>query len=267
MDELYAFLFAGLFILLMLFVFFGGTPYEPINGYVNGGDNVTPSGNLTWKIIDLGDISISEQNLKKKETLSEEYEVFNGLFFGKKSYKAKYEVDEKILNNLEGATLTYFVEDTNKYGELKVKFNNETLYSGEQIIGKCEYDVEPGKENLIEIETTSSGWRIWAPSTYLISNISMNLNYKLKEYPEHEFLVSNYIHKNLKKSELLFRFVGGDDELKVELNNQTIYQGIPETEHNVVEVLSIKGGENKIVFSSEGEVELEDVLVRLYYYK
>ncbi len=267
MDELYAFLFGGLFILLMLFIFFGGASYGPVSNYTNGEDNVTPSGELTWKNINLQDITISEQELTKKETITEAYEVFNGLFFGKKFYKAHYEAEDKILNNLESAKFTYSVKDTNRYGELKVSFNNKTLNSGDLVIGKYEHDVELLKENIIEMKTTSSGWKIWAPSTYIISNISMELDYKLKDYPEYEFFVSDYIHRNLKKGELMFKFVGGNDELEIRLNNKTIYKEMPHSGTNIIELLNTKEGENKMVFSSEGEVELENVRVRLYYYQ
>lgn len=267
MDELYAFLFGGLFILLMLFVFFGGASYGPVTNDTNGADNVTFPDELKWRDINLGDIEISEQELTKKETITQDYEIFNGLFFGKKIYKAQYEADEEILSNLESASFTYSIKDTNRYGEMEVRFNNETLNSGDLMIGNYKHDVEPDKRNVIEMETSSSGWKIWAPSTYIISNVSMNLNYNLKDYPEHEFFVSDYIHKNLKKSEMLFRFGGGSDELEIELNNKTFYKEMPHSGTNSVEVLNIKEGENKITFSSEGEVELQEVKVRLHYYK
>jgi len=267
MDELYAFLFGGLFILLMLFVFFSGVSYNPAITNTNETDNATAHAELTWKNINLGDIGISEQKLTKTETITQKYEIFNGLFFGKKVYKAQYEIDENILSNLESASLTYSIEDTNRYGEIEVRFNNKTVNSGNLMIGNYKHNVEPNKTNVIEMETSSSGWKIWAPSTYIISNVSMNLNYNLKEYPEYEFFVSDYIHKNLKKSEMLFRFAEGNDELEIKLNNKTIYKELPHTGTNTIEILNIKKGENKIAFLSEGKVILEGVLLRLYYYE
>jgi len=266
MDELYAFLFAGLFILLMLFIFFGvyqPAPYYPPKNNIT---NITPPGNLTWKIIDLGDISISKQNLRKRETISESYKVSNGLFFGENSYRASYRVDKKILDNLEKASFSYSVKDSNKYGDLKIRFNNQTLHEGKQMIGKYSYEVELKEENIIEIRTTSSGWKIWAPSVYLLSNISMDLNYILQEYPRYDFYVSNYIYRNLKKSEIIFDFIEGEGELAITFNNETIYEEFPKTGISIVELINIRENKNEIVFSSEKNIKLENVKIRLYYY-
>jgi hypothetical protein len=270
MDELYAFLFVGLFIFLMLFIFFGGVSYTP--GYLynyteNGKDNLTNvSENLKWNIINLGDILISKKDFKKKDTISEEIKIYNGLFFGKYVFKAKHNINETVLNNLKSATLSFSVKDTNNYGDLYVRFNNISLYTGKPIIGKYEFNVTPKKENLIEIETSSSGWKIWAPSTYLISDLSINFGYSLKEYPEYKFLVSNYLFKNLYKGEILFESENIEDKLIIKLNNETVYDKFPYKGINLFSLLNLKEGENKLMFLSEGNIELKNVRIRLYYY-
>jgi hypothetical protein len=269
MDELYAFLFASLFILLMLFVFFGyHQPYTPLK--VVEPENITNITNisegLNWKTIYLGDITISKKEFEKKETIANEVEVSNGLFYGERDFKIKYEVENEILNNLVDAELSYYIKDTNNYGDLEVKFNNITLDYGKLIAGKYRYKVNPNNENIIEFKTTSSGWKIWAPSMYLISNLSMNLKYVTKEYPSYKFYVSNFIHKNLYKSEILFNFVSAEDKILIILNNETIYEGIPKVKVNSIEFFNLKEGYNNILFISNATAKLENVRVRLYYY-
>lgn len=270
MDELYAFLFAGLFILLMLFIFFGGSSYTMLpaqieNKTIQNMSNISKD-ILKWRTINLGDISIYKQKINKRESISKRFEVFSGLFFGNKDFKAKYDVESKILNNLEKATLSFFIEEANNYGYLKVKFNNFSIYKGKPIIGKYEFNINPKKENFIEIEATSSGWKIWAPNMYIISNISINFDYILREHPEYKFFVPRYIYQNLYKSEIIFDFIDGKEELIITFNNKTIYKEFPKTKVNTIELINVKEGENKVAFFSEGNIKLEDVKVRLYYY-
>lgn len=269
MDELYAFLFAGLIILLMLFVFFGGATYTPttINQPNATKINKTPKGNLTWKTMELGDIEILQKELEKKEIISKKFEVHNGIFFGKDFYKAKYDVEKSILNTLNNASLSYSIEDTNNYGELETKFNNITLYEGSPAIGEYNFNINPKEKNEIEITTTSSGWKIWAPSEYIISNLSIDMNYKLKKYPKYEFFVSDYIHNNLRKGQLVFKAEETNAKLNITLNNQTVYEQVPHSGTNIFELINLKEGRNEIKFFSEENLKLEDVRIRLYYYK
>ena len=260
MDELYAFLFAGLFILLMLYIFFGGTKTTyPIN-------ETNISGKVNLKTIELGNIAFKEQKLEKKEILGD-FRVSNGVFFGKSSYKRRFEIEDYILKTLENSTLSFNVKDTNNYGELYIILNNETIFKNRALLGNYKLNISPRKENVIEFETSSSGWKIWAPSVYDISNLSIEMDYSFKEIPRYTFFVPEYIYKNLNKCELLFDFISADEEFNITLNNQTEYSGIPEFPVKVVPLENIKEGKNLISFSSNGEVKLKNARIRLFYYE
>ena len=267
MDELYAFLFAGLFILLMLFVFFGSKPYVPEEIQPNLTNATNISGNLSWKTIYLGDIAISKKKLEKKEIVATNVTISNGLFYGERKFKIRYLVEDGILNTLADAELSYSIKDTNNYGELEVKFNNVTLEHGKLIAGNYKHKINLSRENIIEFRTTSSGWKIWAPSVYLISNISINLEYITEKYPVYKFYVSDYIYRNLYKSEILFNFVSAEDKISIIVNNETIYSKIPEMEVNSVEFYNLENGFNSVAFVSNATAELKNVRIRLYYYR
>ena len=92
------------------------------------------------------------------------------------------------------------------------------------------------------------------------------MDYSFKEIPRYTFFIPEYIYKNLDKCELLFDFISADEEFNITLNNQTEYSGMPETRAKVVPLENIKEGKNLISFSSTGEMKLENVKLRLFYY-
>ena len=259
MDELYAFLFAGLFILLGLFVFFGGFESEPYeNGY---------TGEYNWEIIELGNIALEEQTIEKKEILEDKFEIYNGILSRNAPYKRRFEVEEYILENLDNATLSFEVEDTNSYGNLYIILNNETIFNSLALLGDYNLGINPKEENVIKFKARSSGWKIWAPTVYIISNLSIETGYTFKEIPRYEFFVSGYIYKNLYECELNFGFIGADEELNITLNNQTEYRSMPDTGINTIKLKNIKEGKNLISFSSIGEMKLENANLKLFYYR
>ncbi len=262
MDELYAFLFAGLFILLMLFVFFGGPRIEPYTPLENGS-----TGEFNWKIIELGDVALEEQKVEKKEILDGLFKIRNGIFSGKPPYKRRFEVEKYILENLDNATLSFTVKDTNNYGKLYVILNNETLVKKSAPLGKYTLNMAPIEENYLEFKAGSSGWKIWAPTVYIISNLSIETDYSFKEIPRYEFFISEYIYKNFYECKLQFDFIESNEKFNISLNNQTEYNGIPDSRVNVIKLKNIKEGKNLISFSSDGKVKLENAKLKLFYYK
>lgn len=262
MDELYAFLFAGLFILLMLFVFFGGSETGPYIPYEN-----ESTGEYNWKTIELGNIALEEQRVEKKELLDEVFEVSNGILLRKAPYKRMFEVEDYILENLDNATLSFVVENTNSYGGLYITLNNDTLLKKPVPLGKYTLNINPIEENFLEFKACSSGWKIWAPTVYIISNLSIETDYSFKEIPRYEFFVSEYIYKNFYECEIYFDFIESDEEFNITLNNQTEYTGIPDSRVNTRKLKNIKEGKNLISFSSAGEVKLENAKLKLFYYK
>ncbi|RLJ00261.1 MAG: hypothetical protein DRP06_02245 [Candidatus Aenigmatarchaeota archaeon] len=266
MDELYAFLFAGLGIMLLLMVFFGGgISYitDPSAEY----KNETFPDNLEWKTIELGTVSLREQNGEKTEILEKEFAVHKGLFAGNLGYSRRFKIDEFLIENMDKTILSFEVKNTNNYGSLSMKLNNETLMNENTIRGKYDFELNSSENNVIEFETSSSGWKIWAPAVYLISNLSLKTEYSFREFPEYDFFVSKYIYNNQYKSELVFDFMNADREFNITFNNKTIYSDIPLSRVTKINLEDIKKGSNKIRFSSDGEATLENVVIQIYYYR
>ncbi len=266
MDELYAFLFAGLAIMLLLMVFFGGgisyTTDSPAKY-----ENETFPNDLKWKTIELGTVSLREQSGEKTEIIENEFAVHRGIFAGNLEYAKRFEIDEFMLENMDKTTLSFDVKNTNNYGSLSVILNNETLMNENVIRGKYTFELNSLEKNIIEFETSSSGWKIWAPSVYIISNLSLRTEYSFREFPEYDFFISKYIYNNQYKTELVFDFMGADREFNITFNNKTIYSDMPLTRVTKINLEDVKEGPNKISFSSDGEATLENTIIRVYYYR
>lgn len=264
MDELYAFLFGGLLIILGLFVFFGGN-YDYSIGPGEGGDIEKPE--LSWRVVELGDISLKEQKMQKIKKLSDEFEVHNGVLSGNSKYIVQFELEPEIIESEEESFLNFFIKDTNNYGDLNIRLNNQTLLESSALRGEYRIPIDVREENKLEVEVDSSGWKIWAPSIYIISNTTTETLYSFKETPEEEFFLSEYLYKNLHKCELVFDLVEANDLLEISINDKEEYSEVPYTKTNVLELTNIEEGKNKISFFSEGDVVLENVIIRIFYYQ
>ncbi|OYT43259.1 MAG: hypothetical protein B6U88_01565 [Candidatus Aenigmarchaeota archaeon ex4484_56] len=267
MDELYAFLFAGLFIMLMLFIFFGGgieVKHHPITQENLSENSHNEEGNLTWKTIELGTIQAKKEIIEDRINLEKSLSVSNGIFFGNQEYSKKFKV---IPENLNKSTMHFNIDDTNNYGRLIISLNNHTIFNNKAIRGEYDLDIQNEKENYIYIKTTSSGWKIWAPSIYKISNLSVNLQYNILKNPEYNFDVPYYIYKNFYKGVLKFDYINSTQNFSIILNNNTVYNGTPTHKSNTIEFsrYDIFPKENKIEVVSEGDYRLERTEILLYY--
>ncbi|MCK4429120.1 MAG: hypothetical protein KAU95_01995 [Candidatus Aenigmarchaeota archaeon] len=258
MDELYAFLFAGLGMMLMLFIFFGGIPLTE--------DESETGKDMKYRIIELGDISVEEEAKEVIQLLDDGFEIYNGVLFGSVGYNRKFDVSEKVLENLDKAVISFDIDKTNNYGELTVIVNNNTLYCNSSPLGNYDFDIIPVKENLINIKTHSSGWKVWAPSVYEISNLSLYLLYSVKESSGYEFDVPSFVYSKFHKGEIMFTPIKATEEIKILINGDEVYEAVP-TNKEVITFSKefAEPGENQIEFLSDGEYLLENVKIRMFY--
>ncbi|MEA3229982.1 MAG: hypothetical protein U9P44_03630, partial [archaeon] len=77
---------------------------------------------------------------------------------------------------MESVVLRFTVDDSNDYGNMKVYFNDETVFDNRTEKGQ-RYEMEFKNilgYNEIRIEAHSSGFRLWAPTTYVLSDIHVS---------------------------------------------------------------------------------------------
>jgi hypothetical protein len=267
MDELYAFLFAGLMIIFLLFAFFGGPSVDLNYGSHSGTDKDYTSNNITWKEIPLGDIISKERTMQTTDLIEDNLSVQSGFFFGSREYSRKVEIDPYVANNLNYATLNFRIEDTNNYGLLNVSIDNKTVFMENPLRGTYSVNLSKmNKASVIYIKTESSGWRVWAPSMYDISNMSLDTSYTTKETPQYEFDVPHYVYSTFYKGEIKFDSIYPID-LKVFLNGDPVF-----SKANTFGKATITLSKNDLVpekniieFESVKDFRLENAKIYLYY--
>lgn len=266
MDELYAFLFGGLAIMFLLFAFFGG-PHVDLNYGTESGGTDYQADNLTWKEVDLGDVISKERTVSSSELLENNLSVQNGFFFGSREYARQIDEDPYIVNNFNNATISFNVADTNNYGFLDVSINNQSLMTESPLKGRYAINLSKlNKTSVLYIRTTSSGWRVWAPSKYDLTNLSLNVVYTTKETPSYDFDVPHYVYNSFYKGELKFDSIYPVD-LKVLVNGDVVYHNMRTYGRTTISLSKKNIGPetNAIEFDSTDDFRLEGAKINLYY--
>lgn len=190
----------------------------------------------------------------KKTVLSEKNITIKNGFGGRKAYENTFYIEWPEI--VEKAEIELEVHDTNLYGNLLIFLNGELIYENLTRPGKIVIDLNVSKlkeNNKIMIFASSSGWRLWAPTTYILSFNLTTYFFDLKK-KELSFLIGKEA-QTLK----LLRFVWlvekreGDGNLIVRFNGKEIYRGkekAPMIDLDPKE-FEIKKGENLLEFYTE----------------
>jgi len=267
MDELYAFLFAGLMIIFLLFAFFGGPKVDLNYGGSSDVDKDYTANNITWKEVALGDIISKERTVQATDLLESNLSVQNGFFFGSREYARKVEIDPYIASNLNYATLNFKVDNTNNYGLLNVSIDNRTVFMENPLRGAYSVNFSKlDKASVIYLKTESSGWRVWAPSMYEISNMSLDTIYTTKETPQYDFDVPHYVYGTFYKGEIKFDSIYPVD-LKVFMNGDPVFSKANTFGKTTIALnkKNIVPEANTVEFESVKDFRLENAKIYLYY--
>lgn len=193
--------------------------------------------------------------------------VYNGLLYGKHYLAFSAEPGNPV-----EAWVSFNVSSTNRYGLLVVRAGNCTLYEGRP--EKGHYDI-PVPSNCLTnrtevlIATTSSGWRLWAPSFYNISSASLKLRKYVSNPARLKFSLDGETYNGFQQGVLMIYFGYVDSNVTVRVNNREVYRGHADYETtvkfgkmdarkgtNIIEILPSQGGlirgraELEIMFSS-----------------
>jgi hypothetical protein len=174
--------------------------------------------------------------------------------------KISFDVGE--LESVERGKISIEVFNTNLYGPLIIYLNGKEIFSNYTPIGRYEIAFNISllreKNNLLEIGCGSSGWKLWAPTMYILSlNLSVDkLQLKKRTY---YFILGEEV-QSLTGSRLVFSIDKrkGEGNLIVRINGKEIYRGkdvsplIDFSWHDV----ALRKGENIIEFLVERNTEI-----------
>jgi len=279
MDEFYAFLFAGLAIILGFAILFGGEIVETDTGVgIDTGveTELTTGGNTTtsWRVIKINDgqeFKVGPRSyllLKKVDTRS-------GLLFGDSENKLSFEIDRDLLTDLGDVTLTFRVDNTNEYGNLIIKLNGKVVFEETVISGATpKVDITPEllrEENIIEVSAASSGWRIWAPTVYQLSDLKLNVELAKDQFPTFTFDVKSTEAEKFMQGRIKYRVEKRIGNLTITLNDVQIYNAQPREHYIYTQDFYAnltRIGKNYLQFRTlDGFATLSEGEVRIYYRK
>jgi hypothetical protein len=172
-------------------------------------------------------------------------------------------------------------------GMLRVSLNGNMIYEGMAnpfpVINIDKTSLQP--VNIISLEVSPVGWRFWTTNEYLLDNVQItgDITDVSEQASKMSFIVTDTEKFNLEKASLRF-FPDCDPtsvgKLRVYINNQNIYSGIPDcTQLNRVDLSTdmISAGTNFITFKTDKgyysifqikvDTELEKQTYPLYYFE
>lgn len=268
-------LFFGFYLLLGESDFFGGIGGGPGYRFVPTVRNQTiepeitaPSGEFvgTKEVEDLRHISLGLKPFKvsyiterKSFVELDSLEVQSGLL-KTTDYIRAFDLTEDELQKLSKATLSGEVENTNNYGNFLVGLNGQTVYSSMLLPGESfSVDVDSsffGQQNEFVATAESSGWRIWAPTVYVLKNLVLKSDFTGEVSQSFDFHVkAEETPVNLGRIILKFDEISGSGSLIIRLNGETIFNGTP-TQVQWIEVQDgIVEGKNTLEMVSEKDTE------------
>ena len=280
MDEFYAFLIAGLFIILALALLFGGeeiaietnVSVENESGYViYTGENAT----MGWRVVRINDFNEFTVG-PRSYSLIPQTDVKNGLLFGNKVESLSFSIDQELVNKIDKASLTFKVADTNNYGNLVIKINGQVVYDDRPVksLDEVVVTIEPSyleEKNVIEISSSSSGWQIWAPTVYVLTDVTLKTELGRDQFPTFRFSLGDNEIEKFDSGRVVFRVEEATGNVSIDLNDVNIFNKMPRV-HYVYSVgfdeTIARIGKNYLQFKTlNGFAILSDAEVRIYYKK
>ncbi len=288
MDEFIAFLIIGLVFIAVAFFALG--PFSPysetfvVNKTSGQTTTTLPSTEIpktegkfligpesieVWRSIDLGKINVSYGNQENKITV-ERKKLFNGLLFGSNKLEIKAPVDTK---NFVGAKLSFYVEKTNQYAPLMIKFNHHLLNKSIFSEGFYEFIINSSwvtEDNWIDFIPLSSSWKIWAPSVYELKDITFSFQTLYSLPTIKKFIVYDREYKNLanRYGKIILDLNEHKGVLKIDINGINVFSNSTKTYNQIYFDQSyLDSGENEIDFYSEENSKFSgNARILIYYY-
>lgn len=138
----------------------------------------------------------------------------NGLLFGSENL----EVD---VGNAEFVSVSFDVINTNSYGALVVRLDDNVVF--EQLLDVGHYEYVFGPAHKVKLEARNSEWRIWAPAIYDIENVRVSANVYPRDISTYTFRVNE--PEKVQEARIDFSLYDNSGTLIVKLNGDTIYNG------------------------------------------
>jgi hypothetical protein len=152
-------------------------------------------------------------------------EVNSGLF---SNLEEREEFEIENVGDVTEGTMDMKIWNSNYYGNLLVYVNGEEVYRGAPLVGgkTISFDGDILKNiNVLEIKAENSGWKMWAPTVYIL-DADLSVSLESKRTQTFDFELSGLEVESLNRARLLiFGTRNGAGDLTVKLNDNDIFIG------------------------------------------
>ena len=128
------------------------------------------------------------------------------------------------------ATLSFRVDETNKYGRLVIMHGGLTIYNEKAEVGTYSFErYNLNDTNTLDISATSSGIKFWAPTTYVLSDIKLTVD----RYADRDHAVPFQVYSyeasgwSIGRISFVLESKTGSENLSIEVNGKPVYSDSP----------------------------------------
>ncbi|MDI6721729.1 MAG: hypothetical protein QMD85_05025, partial [Candidatus Aenigmarchaeota archaeon] len=189
-------------------------------------------------------------------------EVSNGILFGEKS--ARYTLEKG-----DSLKIKFIVEGTNDISPLIFILNGNE--AGKYGIKEGPHEIEINEPfesgSVLEIKTASSNWKIWAPSLYKLSNISISVKAVKEDVDQYIFNVESE-YNTLQGGRMDLYLKENIGVLKIDLNGKRIFNAIPRDFQPIrFSKDEIRKGQNIMTFTAMPNSKFKGEVTMVLFYK
>lgn len=228
----------GVILLAVMFLLFWGLQIGPAAAKAQGGgfEEEVPSPppvsgvagfpQETVKTIPIAkDFSVSFESGGVSVASLRNSSVENGVF-GRIGREVSFDA---AVQDAESARIGMNITDTNLYGNIVAVLNGETVFNNYSLVGRLEIPLNASrlkpKNNVLDVEASGSGWKIWAPAVYYF-DADVLINYYSLRSKSFDFSAGSGI-KGVSKSRLVLVISKkeGSGNLIARVNGNEVYRG------------------------------------------
>jgi hypothetical protein len=213
-----------------------------------------------------GDFVVGEEQTEVLETFPQ-LELATGLLGGK-VYNFDVNVPDWYSGTEKGVSITFDVYDTNRYGNLVVRWNGKPFLYEPADKGRHSFVIDPDyikDENKLQIYAEGPGMFFWASTAYILRNFDVSLAYGPGKLVPLQ--TTNTELEAFSRGMVTFYATGARNRLNIKVNGVSVYNDYPKgfgsTEFDYGTV-PLNRGTNILSFSSPDTVDLRDVELNLY---
>ncbi len=151
------------------------------------------------------------------------------------------------------SAVKFRVNDTNFYGKMQVKVNDKLVYSDYPVKGVHSFALDHsllGKKNTFVIDAESSGWRIWAPTAYILDSFNVSVGYKGIRSKTLRFTLTDSERDSLAGARLVVDLTGSGGRLIGRLNSIEQFRSREDVDKDI-DISFVKSGDNYFEFATE----------------